>query len=68
MNRFFFVSWCAHANQRVQIAMPAPRDLTDFSLLVHKVYHVGIAVSTVLISSIMVFVAFNEALKVSKKP
>jgi hypothetical protein len=40
---------------------------TDFSLLVHKVLHVGIAVSTILISTIMVFVAFDEALKVLKK-
>ena len=40
---------------------------TDFSLLVHKVLHVGIAVSTVLIARIMVFVAFNEAIKVAKK-
>jgi hypothetical protein len=45
-----------------------PLSFTDFALLVHKVYHVGIAVSTILISRIMVFVAFNEALKVSKKP
>ena len=38
-----------------------------FSLLVHKVFHVGIAVSTVLVGRIMVFVAFNETTKVMKK-
>lgn len=35
----------------------------DLSLLVHKVYHVGIAVSTILIGRTMVFVAFDEARK-----
>jgi hypothetical protein len=37
-----------------------------FSLLFHKVLHVGIAVSDVLIGRIMVFAAFNEAIKVAK--
>ena len=32
---------------------------TSFSLLVHKVLHVGIAVSDVLIGRIMVFIAFK---------
>jgi hypothetical protein len=45
-----------------------PLSFNDFSLMVHKIYHVGIAVSTILICPIMVFVAFNEVLKVSKKP
>jgi len=38
----------------------------EFALLVDKVLHVGIAVSTLLMGRIMVIVAFNEALTVAK--